>query len=333
MKAPAHWYRPPGLRAFALTPLAWLVAAMGRRRMAGGARARVEVPVICVGNIHVGGTGKTPVVIAISQMLRAAGHEAHVLLRGHGGRHASDKSHAPLRVDERQHDAALCGDEALLHAAYGPTWIARDRAAGAAAAVTAGARVIVMDDGFQNFDLHKDLSLVVVDAARGWGNGRVMPAGPLREPQAQGLARADALVLLGVQNARQAFARANPTTLPVLGGELKPLQTGMTWAGLKVIAFAGIGHPQKFFATLKDLGAQIVSAHEFGDHEPYTPSALARLLREAQSTGAQLVTTEKDLVRLPRSFRGYVLPVPVQLEFANEAAIAKLLAQVMDKPA
>ena len=185
-----------------------------------------------------------------------------------------------------------------------------------------------MDDGFQNPGLAKDLSIVVVDAGYGFGNGRVMPAGPLREPVADGLARADLVLALGPAASRQGFAARWPAARPLVGGELVPLATGMDWRGLRAVAFAGIGRPEKFFATLRAAGAEIVAAHGFGDHEPFDRRILARLEAEATAARAQLVTTEKDAVRLPPGFRPKVLVLPVRLEVEDwgpvDAALHRL---------
>jgi tetraacyldisaccharide 4'-kinase len=315
MRPPAFWFTPPsrpGPAARALAPLAAAYAAATARRLARGRPLRLPVPVICVGNINAGGTGKTPTVAALAQRLAARGIAVHILTRGHGG---SDPG--PLRVDDRRHDAARTGDEALLHAAFAPTWVARDRAAGATAALAAGAQAILIDDGHQNPALHKDLSLVVVDAARGFGNGRVLPAGPLREPPATGLARADMLLSLGDGPAQAQFRGLwGPVigALPHLTGRLVPLPTGMDWAGRRLFAVAGIGDPDKFFATLRGLGADLAGCVALDDHQPIPPALLARLSAQARALGAQIVTTEKDAVRLPAPDRAQVLTLPVRLQ-------------------
>ncbi len=332
MRAPGFWTRPPeraGLAARLLTPAGWVYGAATARRLARTEGWRAPVPVICIGNLTAGGAGKTPTAIAVLERLAAAGIEAHALSRGHGGEAGRE---APHRVDIARDPAAKVGDEPLLLGAFAPVWVARDRATGARAAVAAGAEALVMDDGFQNPSLVKDLSLLVVDAETGFGNGRMIPAGPLRETVSAGLKRADAVVALGRPEARARLLARWPElkALPVLQGEVVPREIGIDWRGRRVLAFAGIARPEKLFATLRALGAEVVAAHGFPDHAPFEPRALRRLEAEAHQLRAQMVTTEKDAVRLPTSFRGKAMPLPVHLRLEDPEALDRLLTRLPD---
>ncbi len=281
---------------------------------------RAPVPVICVGNIGIGGAGKTPVALALARMLAAAGRNPHFLTRGYGGREAG-----PLRVDPARHGARDVGDEPLLLAAAAPTWVAHDRAAGAQAAVEAGAGCIVMDDGFQNPSLVKDLSLVVVDGGYGFGNERVIPAGPLREPVAAGLARAGAIVLVGDDETGAARHFAGK---PVLRARIVPDALGLRFSGQTVVAFCGIGRPEKFFATLKAVGARIAEELPYPDHHVFRDEEIMFILEVAAKHGAVAITTEKDFARLSPAARRMVETLPVRIEFAAPAEVETMLARL-----
>lgn len=307
MRAPDFWSRAPGVRSALLAPLGALYAAATARRVAKPG-LKLEVPVICVGNVTAGGTGKTPTVIALAERLRDRGVSAHIVSRGYGGTITE-----PTRVDATVHRPEQTGDEPLLLSAFAPTWVARDRAKGAQEAVIDGAQVILLDDGFQNPALIKDLSIVVIDAGAGFGNGRVIPAGPLREPVAVALRRADVTLKIGTGDVPL------PDSPPQVTGHLEPLATGMDWTGLPVFAFAGIGRPEKFFQTLRDLGVDLRGTEALADHQPLTPALLRRLGERAAKLSAQPVTTEKDAVRLPPELRGQVMTLPVRLRLDDWA--------------
>ena len=272
------------------------------------------MPTICIGNVVMGGAGKTLVVLDIVDRLMRRGHAPHILLRGYGGRLSG-----PLRVDPVQHTAADVGDEAVLAAARAPTWIGADRVASAMAATAAGAGALVMDDGLQNPTLAKTLGIVVVDGDYGFGNGHCFPAGPLREPPAGALNRADGIVRLGTNN------RALGNGMPEFTAIVEPAPGAPTLVGKPVVAFAGIGRPEKFFRTLSDLGAEIVGQQSFADHHAFTTEDIAPLAAAAEARGALLVTTEKDHVRLPAAFAAKVTPLPVGLRWNNEVGLTDFL--------
>jgi tetraacyldisaccharide 4'-kinase len=318
LSSPEFW-RQDGLAARLLSPLAWAHAEASRARWALAHPWRAPVPVVCVGNAVAGGAGKTPVAIALAERLVAHGLKPHLLSRGYGGREAG-----PLAVDPLRHDAAEVGDEPLLLARAAPTWVARDRVAGARAAIAAGAAILVMDDGLQNPSLAKDLSLLVVDGGYGFGNGRGLPAGPLREPLARTLGRADAVVLIGEDEAHVTPRLAGKR---VLEARLVPV-AGARVSG-RVIAFAGIGRPEKFFRTLEAAGAAIVARRAFPDHHPYRAAELERLAGAAED--ATLVTTAKDWVRLPEAWQRRVSVLEVTVEWRDAAALDALLAPVMER--
>jgi tetraacyldisaccharide 4'-kinase len=320
MRAPEFWDASPGLAAGLLAPLGAVWSGAGTLRRAVMCAYRAPVPVVCVGNLVAGGSGKTPAVLSLVEFIAGCGVAVHVIMRGYGGRLAG-----PVRVDPTRHDAMTVGDEALLPARSGPCWVARDRAAGCRAAVEAGARIIVLDDGFQNPGVAKDLSLVVIDAEYGFGNGRVIPAGPLREPVRAGLARAHAVVLIGEGEPPDTVSAARR---PILRANLCPSDAAR-FRGVRVAAFAGIGRPAKFFASLRRVGAEIVMARPFPDHHRFSPAEITGLRREAERAGARLVTTAKDWVRLPAASRVGIDVFEVELRWRDPVALSALLAPVL----
>ncbi len=317
MRAPEFWQRDGGT-AQLLAPLGCAYSRMGRLRRRRARPEKSSAPVICVGNLVAGGAGKTPVVMSLADILTARGASPHLLSRGYGG-----NLKGPVRVDPDRHSAAQIGDEALLLARHAPTWIARDRAAGARAATAGGADIVVMDDGFQNPTLAKDLSLIVIDGGYGFGNRRVMPAGPLRETLDDGCARADAAVLIGDDETGVADRLAG--RLPILQARLAPGETAQSLAGRDVVAFAGIGRPEKFFRTLTEMGCRLVGAHGLPDHHRFQAHEVGAIIEEAAAAGAIPVTTEKDAVRLPPEARALVQIVEVALVWGDPDLLDEFL--------
>ncbi len=321
MREPAFWWRPPGLRAALLSPLSACYGAIAAGRMAR-AGAHPGVPVLCVGNFTLGGAGKTPAAIAIANMLAQAGERVFCLSRGYGGSQAG-----PKLVDPHTDTASEVGDEALLLARAAPTIVARDRVAGAKLARAKGATVVVMDDGLQNGAIAKDFTLAVIDGRRGIGNGKVFPAGPLRAPLAAQITCSDAVLVVSEgSGAAEVTRHARARGLPVLHGRLVPDAAAVTaLKGRKVLAFAGLGNPEKFFATVAAAGIAIGARKSFADHHPYTAEEAAELVMATEHESLTLLTTEKDHVRISGDpalaalyARAQVLPVSLVVEEADE---------------
>ncbi len=323
LRAPEFWRRD-GAASRLLSPLAALYDAAVAARFARIKPACVGFPVICVGNLTAGGAGKTPIVLSLAKILTGRGVKVHILSRGYGGR-----MRGPLLVDPKRHDARDVGDEPLLLANAAPCWVSASRPAGARAAIAAGAQAILMDDGLQNPSLAKDWSLLVIDGGYGLGNGRVLPAGPLREDAARGIARADAVAVMGEDEAGIAGSLAGKT---VLRARLAPAEPGK-FAGRAFIAFAGIGHPEKFFRSAEEAGARLLTRHPFADHHRYRESELAALMVRARAAGAALLTTEKDWVRLPLEWRVRVESFPVNVEWREPKELDRLLDGVLKRGA
>jgi tetraacyldisaccharide 4'-kinase len=327
MHEPAFWYRPPSWMSRLLMPLGAIYGLIaGQRLQREGFDA--GIPVLCVGNYHVGGAGKTPVVLALARMLRDLGETPVVLSRGYGG-----QLRGPISVDPERHVADDVGDEPLMLAPTVPVVVARDRIAGVAFARSQGASVIVMDDGFQNPAIAKDASLIVIDADRGLGNGRVFPAGPLRAPLPPQLARTDALIVVGDGTGAAAVAAAIAARgRPVLPAQLRADQASVaSLGGKRVLAFAGIGDPGRFFRTLRASGIEIALERAFADHHPFSQREIETLIAQAKGEALTLVTTEKDLARL-RDRKGLpcwardIVSFAVTLEFDGAAQVRKFVA-------
>ena len=332
MHEPAFWYRPSSWISRLLMPLGALYGLVaGQRLQRQGFDA--GIPVLCVGNYHVGGAGKTPMVLALTKMLRDLGETPVVLSRGYGGR-----LRGPIKVDPERHAAADVGDEPLMLARTVSVVVARDRIGGVALARSQGASVILMDDGFQNPAIAKDASLIVIDSDRGLGNGRVFPAGPLRAPLPPQLERTDALIVVGDGAAAKTVAAAIAARgKPVLSAHLRADEASLAQLrGKSVLAFAGIGDPIRFFRTLRANGIEVIRERAFADHHPFSKSEIETLITEAKRDALTLVTTEKDLARL-RSGEGVpcwakdIVPFAVTLEFDGAAQLRKFVSEQLFK--
>ncbi len=321
MREPAFWWRNAGFAASLLAPVGLVYGAIAARRMAAKG-AFAGVPVLCVGNFTLGGAGKTPTVMALARMLADTGERPFCLTRGYGGTLTG-----PKLVDLHTDSAAQVGDEALLLAHVAPTVVARDRVAGAAFARAQGASLIFMDDGLQNASLAKDFSLAVIDARRGVGNRCIFPSGPLRAPLSAQLARTDALLVVGEgDGADDVAAQARACNLPVLQGRLTPdVSAVASLKGRRVLAFAGIGDPDKFFATAEAAGIAVAERRSFDDHYRYTAEDAGKLIMDAEHNGLALLTTEKDRARMTGErlldalfTRAHALPVTMVVNEADE---------------
>lgn len=333
MRTPEFWYastRPASTHvlARALTPLGGLIRLAGCLRAGLTRPWQALVPVLCIGNAVAGGAGKTPVALSLGRRLIERGRKPHFLVRGYGG-----ALRGPVRVDPARHTSADVGDEALLLARTAPTWVARNRRRGCQAAVLDGADLIVMDDGLQNPSVRKTVSILVADGTFGFGNHCLLPAGPLREPLEQALARVDAVAIVGSDQAGIAaeVRRIDPAT-PILHGRVVPGPDADRLPGQRVVAFAGIGLPEKFFALLRRIGCDVAATHAFADHHAYTAQDIAALRDEAGAANARLITTEKDAARLSAESRQGMIVLPISVSWQDDGAVDGILDKLFSDP-
>lgn len=326
-EAPPFWWEKADWRAWALWPVSAAYGFVASRRMIGARREKLDIPVFCVGNFTVGGAGKTPTVVALVEEARRLGMKPGVLSRGYGGSFSE-----PHLVDLHHDSARHVGDEPLLIAQHAPVAVSPDRAAGARILIGLGCDFLVMDDGFQSARIHFDQSVLVIDAARGLGNGHVVPGGPMRAPLVSQIRFADAVLAVGAgDGAADAIRQAARAGRPAFRAAIRPRDAG-TIAGKRLLAFAGIGDPAKFFGTLEGAGGTIVMRRVFGDHHPFTDGEIAELANEADQTGLTLVTTEKDAMRLrtgtaaARALAERTLTLPIDLVF-EDAKVPGLLIE------
>jgi tetraacyldisaccharide 4'-kinase len=326
LKAPRFWLKPrPTLLARLLQPTGWVYGRATAQHMRGSGE-RAGAPTICVGNFVAGGAGKTPTALALARMLIGDGRKVAFLSRGYGGAEHAE----PLLVDTDAHTAAMVGDEPLLLAKTAPCWVGTDRVRSASSAVEAGADVLILDDGLQNPGLIKDLAFAVVDGESGFGNGLCVPAGPLRAPVSAQLPFVQALIVLGGDDAAASRIAALAGRKPLIRASLEPdALAAAPLIGREVVAFAGIARPEKFYATLRRIGAQIVATRDFADHHAYTQREVDALIEEAGRRGALLATTEKDLVRLSARQARAVIALPVTLRFEEPGSVRRLLRQAV----
>lgn len=309
MRAPEFWHNKGGILSFVLSPFGWIYGAITSMRTAAKPTWAAPIPVICIGNVVMGGAGKTLVSIDLAERLKAKGQNPHIIMRGYGG-----SMNAPTKVDLNLHNANDVGDEALLLARTAPTWVGARRADVAKHATEDGASVLIMDDGFQNPSLAKDLSLLVVDAEYGFGNGRVCPAGPLREPIKNAASRAHAVISLG------GSLSENVMNLPAFVGYTEPTSNATDIHGERVVAFGGIGRPEKFFNSLKAAGAELTETILFPDHHPFSDAEIKNVLAKAKTQNSIAITTEKDFVRIPAALRTDIMYFPVRLRWEQADA-------------
>ncbi len=306
MKTPAFW-REETMHGRLLAPLGWIYYGFSNlHRKWQSFRAKpqkLSAPVICIGNVTAGGAGKTPTARMLSGMLKIAGQEPHCISRGYGG----EKQKTPLRVDSQKHQATQVGDEPLLLAQTCPTWISTNRQASTQAALKEGASIIIADDGLQNPTFHKDISLLIMDSHYGVGNGQFVPSGPLREPLTKALKRCDGIILIGDGTYQP------PTDLPVWKSTLNTVTDLSQYKTKPAFAFTGLATPHKFFDSLRKQGVNLLGEIAYSDHHNYTPTDIALLLEKSEEEQAALLTTAKDYVKLPESFREKVKVVDVKL--------------------
>ncbi len=324
LKAPQFWQNKNSLLGKILNPLGQVYAFFSFHRLKHGHPYQAKMPVLCVGNLSVGGVGKTPVCLALGRYLRQQHKTFYFLNHGY---HARQQS---VLVDMSIHTALDVGDEALLLAQEAPTIVDSARARGAQLAENLKADFLIMDDGFQNPSLVKTFSFIVVDGTLGFGNERVMPAGPLREPILTGLKRADAIVLVGQDSwGVQAYLQKHHIDLPILRGHFVPEHQSMSYLKTlpKVGAFAGIGHPEKFFRMLKTEGIQLMAEKSFPDHYFYTHFDIENLKKEHPEL--KWATTTKDWVKLPPEEREEMVQVSGQFEFDDLTRLTEVLGDIL----
>ncbi len=329
LKAPRFWYNqkntPQKILKHALSPLGWVYERAVEKRFEMNTQVPMSKPVICVGNLTVGGNGKTPTVLSLANLFKK-NYNPHLITKGYGGEEVG-----PIQINRELDTAEYIGDEALLLAARAPTWVAKNRPLGAQHAIDAGADIVIMDDGFQNPIIYKDFSLIVIDGKVGFGNQHVMPAGPLRENIEKGILRADAILIIGEDRNHVETLITSIKDIPVFKAKLVTASDNVKVKGKKVAAFAGIGRPSKFKETLEEYGAEVTMWKEFPDHYLYKTEDLRSFLKAAAKSKIPVITTTKDFVRIPKQIKRDLQTFAVELEWEDETGILSLIEQIINK--
>jgi tetraacyldisaccharide 4'-kinase len=323
LKAPKFWYlKKVTLLSQILYPLSLLFRLGTKLRNITSHAERFSFPVICIGNIVVGGAGKTPVAIKIAEILKIAGYKPHFISKGYAG--LVKKS----TLVELWHSPKSVGDEPLLLSQIAPTWVGIDRNNSIQLAKNKGADCIIMDDGFQNPTIHKDFSIIVINASQEFGNEKVMPAGPLRENIKKGLSRTNLIIVIG--EIKDSLQKNIPAHIPIIQAKFKINNENKIFKGQKITAFAGIAYPEKFFTSLKEQGGKIIKEITYPDHHIYDENDLLSLAEIANKTQSILVSTQKDFVRIPKSYRALVNTLEGKISFEKENIIKEILINIIE---
>jgi len=330
LHSPPFWYRQKTTKDIflktILTPLSWIYGWLARKRFELYFPVPMEKPIICVGNLVTGGAGKTPAVLALVDLLKDSGFNPHLLTRGYGGLEPG-----PIQVNPDTDSSHDVGDEAMLLVKKAPTWVSTNRPLGAQAAMDSGANIVVMDDGFQNPVIYKDFSFVIIDGAVGFGNKKLLPAGPLREPIDSGLSRANAVLIVGEDKLRVADRIAAMSDIPILFASTSIDKDNIDIKEKKLVAFAGLARPEKFKYTLECGGADIVEWQAFPDHHPYSEADIEDLIKIAEHKEAELITTRKDYVRIPEKFKDKIHQLSITMVWQDKTAIMPLIEEALEK--
>lgn len=327
-KAPNFWNTRDSKWVKALLPISKLYGAVSSFKVNKVSPEKAAIPVVCIGNVVLGGAGKTPTVDLVCEIFHKYNLTPHILTGGYGGYLKN-----VIRVDPAHHSYLQVGDEALLSAEVAPTWVGRNRINSAKAATLAGADVLVMDDGFQNNSIFKDFKILVVDSGQSFGNEFLFPAGPLRESVEGGIKKSDIVLIIGEKNEYiENRVKAVNKDIPLFYAKIQPQDNINIAPKSKVIGFCGIGYPAKFKKTLKELEVDLLDFIAFSDHHPYTITEIQKLIKSAQRTGARLVTTRKDFIKIPEVFRGQLTVIDIKLSFTGESFEAIMLEKLALQP-